>query len=285
MLSTAGGEIGQFIRRAETAQALRRSEADHRAIFERSPIGIVTDQQRGRAARGQPCPAHDARARLPDDALDAVAGPAPGVRPGRGPRALRAACWRGSANGKSVQVRAGTGGGKWLWLQLTATSIPDSSGRPEHVLVMVEDVTTVREAQDKLGEALEVAAQRKRHAREARPHQDRVPVDRQPRVPHRADRHPGVQRAHPRRRPRADEVRAYGGYIFNDADRVNRLIGDMLDLDRMESGRMSIRTARRRHQRGPQRRHRARRRPSPTRRVQVRPRPPPADRHRATATG
>jgi signal transduction histidine kinase len=39
-----------------------------------------------------------------------------------------------------------------------------------------------------------------------------------------------------------DEVRAYGGYIFNDADRVNRLIGDMLDLDRMESGRMTIRT-------------------------------------------
>jgi signal transduction histidine kinase len=40
-----------------------------------------------------------------------------------------------------------------------------------------------------------------------------------------------------------DEVRAYGGYIFNDADRVNRLIGDMLDLDRMESGRMSMRAA------------------------------------------
>jgi len=40
-----------------------------------------------------------------------------------------------------------------------------------------------------------------------------------------------------------DEVRAYGGYIFNDADRVNRLISDMLDLDRMESGRMSMRTS------------------------------------------
>src|ERR1700756_5267822 len=41
MLSRAGIEIGQFIRRTETAQALRRSEADHRAIFERSPIGIA----------------------------------------------------------------------------------------------------------------------------------------------------------------------------------------------------------------------------------------------------
>ena len=40
-----------------------------------------------------------------------------------------------------------------------------------------------------------------------------------------------------------DELRAYGGYIFNDAERVNRLIGDMLDLDRMESGRMIFRMA------------------------------------------
>src|SRR5207248_5399303 len=41
MLATAGVEIGQFIRRAETGLAFRSSEADHRAIFERSPIGIA----------------------------------------------------------------------------------------------------------------------------------------------------------------------------------------------------------------------------------------------------
>src|SRR5439155_1298161 len=51
----------------------------------------------------------------------------------------------GITDGSSVQVRAATAAGSWLWLQLTATSIPDSSGRPEHVLVMVEDVTAVRE--------------------------------------------------------------------------------------------------------------------------------------------
>ena len=39
---------------------------------------------------------------------------------------------------------AATGVGNWLWLQLTATSIPDTQGRPEHVLVLVEDVTSVR---------------------------------------------------------------------------------------------------------------------------------------------
>jgi len=40
VLATAGVEIGQFIRRAEVAQALRRSEADHRAIYELSLIHI-----------------------------------------------------------------------------------------------------------------------------------------------------------------------------------------------------------------------------------------------------
>ncbi|HYL08072.1 MAG TPA: PAS domain S-box protein, partial [Candidatus Udaeobacter sp.] len=41
LLAAAGVEIGQFIRRSEVQQALRRSEADHRAIYERSPIGIA----------------------------------------------------------------------------------------------------------------------------------------------------------------------------------------------------------------------------------------------------
>jgi signal transduction histidine kinase len=149
----------------------------------------------------------------------------------------------GISEGKSVQVRAGTGGGNWLWLQLTATSIPDSSGRPEHVLVMVEDVTLVREAQDKLGEALES----QRSANATLEKLDRTKTEFLSIVSHEfRTALTGIQGFSELIRDgglEADEVRAYGGYIFNDADRVNRLIGDMLDLDRMESGRMSIRTA------------------------------------------
>src|SRR3989475_5492705 len=40
-----------------------------------------------------------------------------------------------------------------------------------------------------------------------------------------------------------EEVGAAAHHVSNNVDRVNRLIGDMLDLDRMESGRMSIRLA------------------------------------------
>src|SRR5260370_12154492 len=70
-------------------------------------------------------------------------------------RARLAPMLAGIPDQRSVQVRAAAGGGRWLWLQLAGTSIPDSNGRPEHVLVMVEDVTTVRDTQDKLAEALD----------------------------------------------------------------------------------------------------------------------------------
>jgi PAS domain S-box-containing protein len=241
MLSTVGVEIGQFIQRAETAQALRRSEADHRAIYERSPIGIARISGEGELLEGNPALLqmleHDFEAMRsqawPDllRAYDQAAG-----------RARIAPLLAGITDGRSVQVRAATGGGRWLWLQLTATSIPDSSGKPEHVLVMVEDVTTVRESQDKLAEALE--SQRAANANLEK--LDRTKTEFLSIVSHEfRTALTGIQGFSELIRDgglEPDEVRAYGGYIFNDADRVNRLIGDMLDLDRMESGKMSIRT-------------------------------------------
>ena len=241
MLSTAGVEIGQFIRRSDVAQALRRSEADHRAIFERSPIGIVRISSDGELVEANPALLgmleHDFAAMRenawPDllRAYDQAAS-----------RQRFAPLLAGITAGKSVQVRAATGGGKWLWLQLTATSIPDSSGRPEHLLVMIEDVTTVRETSDQLAEALE--SQRNANANLEK--LDRTKTEFLSIVSHEfRTALTGIQGFSELIRDgglEADEVRAYGGYIFNDADRINRLIGDMLDLDRMESGRMSMRS-------------------------------------------
>ena len=241
MLSTAGGEIGQFIRRSETAQALRRSESDHRAIFERSPIGIARISSEGDLLEGNPALLQ----MLEHDFLTMRSHAWPDLLRAYDQAAARsrvAPLLAGITDGHSVQVRAGTGGGKWLWLQLTATSIPDSSGRPEHVLVMVEDVTVVREAQDRLGEALES----QRSANATLEKLDRTKTEFLSIVSHEfRTALTGIQGFSELIRDgglEPDEVRAYGGYIFNDADRVNRLIGDMLDLDRMESGRMSIRT-------------------------------------------
>ena len=242
MLAGIGVEIGQFTRRSETSQALRRSEADHRAIFERSPIGIARISADGELLEANPSllqmlehDAEEMRTTVWPDLMRAYDQAAS--------RQRKATFLAGITDGSSVQVRAATGAGNWLWLQLTATSIPDSSGRPEHVLLMIEDVTTVRETSDKLAESLE--AQREANANLEKidhtkseflsivSHEFRTALT-------------GIQGFSELIRDgglEADEVRAYGGYIFNDADRVNRLIGDMLDLDRMESGRMTMRTA------------------------------------------
>jgi PAS domain S-box-containing protein len=242
MLAGAGVEIGQFIRRSATAQALRRSEADHRAIYERSPIGIARISSDGELLEANPALLkmldHDhetMRTSAWPDLLHAYDQAAS--------RSHQASFLAGITDGSSVQVRAATGGGNWLWLQLTATSIPDPNGRLEHVLVLVEDVTTVRETSDRLAESLE--AQREANANLEK--LDRTKSEFLSIVSHEfRTALTGIQGFSELIRDgglEADEVRAYGGYIFNDADRVNRLIGDMLDLDRMESGRMTMRTA------------------------------------------
>src|SRR5438270_13260862 len=242
MLVTAGVEVGQFIRRTEIAQALRRSEADHRAIYERSPIGIARISSGGEILEANPALLlmleHDEetmRATAWPDLLRAYDQAAA--------RQHKAPFLAGISDGSSVQVRAATGAGKWLWLQLTATSIPDSSGRPEHVLVMIEDVTAVRETSDKLAEALEA----QRDANVNLEKIDRTKSEFLSIVSHEfRTALTGIQGFSELIRDgglEPDEVRAYGGYIFNDAERVNRLIGDMLDLDRMESGRMTMRSA------------------------------------------
>ena len=242
MLSTAGVEIGQFIQRTETSEALRRSETDHRAIYERSPIGIARVSSDGELLEGNPALLHMLEHDLdtmrsqawPDllRAYDQAAG-----------RARLAPLLAGIPDQRSVHVRAATGGGRWLWLQLTATSIPDASGQPAHLLVMAEDVTTVRETQDRLAEALDS----QRSANATLEKLDRTKTEFLSIVSHEfRTALTGIQGFSELIRDggiEAEEVKAYGGYIFNDADRVNRLIGDMLDLDRMESGRMSIRLA------------------------------------------
>ena len=242
VLATAGVEIGQFIRRADTTDALRRSEADHRAIFERSPIGIARISNGGDLVEANASLLH----MLEHDAETMRESSWPELMRAYDQVALRqhkAPFLAGISDGGSLQIRAATGTGTWLWLQLTATSIPDWSGAPEHVLVMVEDVTALRETSDRLAEALDA----QRNANTNLEKLDQTKSEFLSIVSHEfRTALTGIQGFSELIRDgglEPDEVRAYGGYIFNDADRVNRLIGDMLDLDRMESGRMTMRTA------------------------------------------
>ena len=241
MLATAGVEIGQFIRRAETGSALRRSEADHRAIFERSPIGIARIGGSGELLEANPALLHI----LEHDEVAMRTSAWPDLLRAYDQAAARlhkAPFLAAIGEGSSVQVRAAAATGSWLWLQLTATSIPDATGAPEHVLVMVEDVTAVRETSDRLNEALDA----QRRANSDLEKLDQTKSEFLSIVSHEfRTALTGIQGFSELIRDsglESNEVKAYGGYIFNDADRVNRLISDMLDLDRMESGRMSMRS-------------------------------------------
>src|SRR5207237_8118821 len=106
--------------------------------------------------------------------------------------------------------------------------------------LMIEDVTAMRETSDKLAEALEA----QRDANTNLEKIDRTKSEFLSIVSHEfRTALTGIQGFSELIRDgglETDEVRAYGGYIFNDADRVDRLIGDLLDLERMESGRMTI---------------------------------------------
>src|SRR5207245_1540184 len=145
-LSTTGVEIGQFIQRAETEHVLRRSEADHRAIYERSPIGIARVSSEGELLEGNPALLH-----MLEHDMDSMRSQAwPNLLRAydqAASRARLAPLLAGITDQRSVQVRAATGGGSWLWLQLTTTSIPDATGAPQPILVMVQDLTTVRAPQ------------------------------------------------------------------------------------------------------------------------------------------
>src|SRR5260370_26908050 len=106
---------------------------------------------------------------------------------------------------------------------------------------MVEDVTTVRDPQDKLAEALDP----QRSANTNLETLDRTKTEFLSIVSHEfRTALTGIQGFSELIRDgglEPDEVRAYGGYIFNDADRVNRLITGMLHLDPMEFRPLSIR--------------------------------------------
>ena len=243
LVSTTGVELGQFIRRVDTAEAMRRSEEAYRAIYERSPIGIARMTSDGEFLDGNA--ALLSMLGYDSDTLRSTAWPdLLASYDNAAAKAGKPPLLAGISDPHSVQTRAATADGRWVWLQLTATTIPgDTSGNGDgdHVLVMIEDVTQVREAQNRLAESLEKEQSTNANLEKI----DRTKTEFLSIVSHEfRTALTGIQGFSELIRDGdldAEEMRSYGGDIFKDADRVNRLIGDMLDLDRMESGKMSIR--------------------------------------------
>jgi PAS domain S-box-containing protein len=123
-----------------------------------------------------------------------------------------------------------------VWLHWRATAVRRRSGSFEHFVITFEDSTQKHLAEEAAHAnlaALEKLNQIKTEFTSMVSHEFRTAltgIQGMSELINGGDLEPG-------------EVREYSGYIFQEAERINRLITDMLDLDRLEAGKMKLELA------------------------------------------
>ena len=123
--------------------------------------------------------------------------------------------------------------GKRVWLHWRATAVRRRNGSFEHFVITFEDSTQKHLAEEaahaNLAE-LEKLNQIKTEFTSMVSHEFRTAltgIQGMSELINAGDMEPA-------------EVREYSGYIFQEAERISRLITDMLDLDRLEAGKMKL---------------------------------------------
>ncbi len=123
--------------------------------------------------------------------------------------------------------------GSTVWLHWSATAIKTASGRTDFFLAMFEDATTEHTAQDAAMAnlaGLERLSQLKSEFVSLVSHEFRTALV-------------GIQGFSEMIRDQelsTDETKTFAGDINKDAQRLNRMITEMLELDRIEAGRMIL---------------------------------------------
>src|SRR5260370_42578029 len=144
----------------------------------------------------------------------------------------------GTGEGGEVGVGGGggTGDGGALWVHRSVKPLVGSGGRVDHCLVMLDDITEEHNA-DEVAlanlAALENLSRLKSEFMSMVSHEFRTALT-------------GIQgysELMSSQDVSTDEVREFAGDINSDALRLNRMITEMLDLDRIESGRMALHMA------------------------------------------
>ncbi len=123
--------------------------------------------------------------------------------------------------------------GSEVWLHWSVTAVRSRSGKLEYYLAMFEDITAKHEAEETSAAnlaSLERLNQLKSEFVSMVSHEFRTALV-------------GIQGFSEILSTEAnspEEVKSLAGDIFNDAQRLNRMINEMLDLDRMEAGKIRI---------------------------------------------
>ena len=144
--------------------------------------------------------------------------------------------WSGAVDMIESDSQALRADGSNIWLHWSATSIKTPIGRTEFFLAMFEDATAQHTAQEAAMAnlaGLERLSQLKSEFVSLVSHEFRTALV-------------GIQGFSEMIRDQelsAEEAKAFAGDINNDAQRLNRMITEMLDLDRIEAGRMTLNIA------------------------------------------
>jgi PAS domain S-box-containing protein len=123
--------------------------------------------------------------------------------------------------------------GSEVWLHWSVTAVRSRSGRLEYYLAMFEDITSKHEAQETAAAnlaSLERLSQLKSEFVSMVSHEFRTALV-------------GIQGFSEilmTERSSAEDVKSLATDIFGDSQRLNRMINEMLDLDRMEAGKIRI---------------------------------------------
>ncbi|HSS60250.1 MAG TPA: PAS domain-containing sensor histidine kinase [Candidatus Limnocylindrales bacterium] len=141
--------------------------------------------------------------------------------------------WRGAVDNIESDSRAIRGDSSEVWLHWTATGVRNSKGRIEYFVVMYED-TDAEHAANEAASAhlagLERLNRLKSEFVSLVSHEFRTALV-------------GIAGFSEMIRDEdvaVDEAKAYASDINKEAERLNRMINDMLDLDRIEAGRLTI---------------------------------------------
>lgn len=141
--------------------------------------------------------------------------------------------WKGRVDSVESDSRALRGDNTEIWLHWSATAVRNSRGRIEYFLAMYEDIEAAHAADE--AAARHLASLERLNALKSEfvslvSHEFRTALV-------------GISGFSEMIRDddvSVDEAKGYAADINKDAERLNRLINDMLDLDRIEAGRLTL---------------------------------------------
>ncbi len=227
------GVVSNLTGRKQVDEALRTSERRFHAIFDSAAMGIALTDLSGAVIESNR--ALQEMLGYSDQELGKLASQDTGME-GR----LHAELLAGQRDSYQVEQRYIRRDGSVLWARRTASLVRTEAGEPQFVISVIEDITTRKQAQEALAASL--AAQQAANRQLAELNQAKSDfvsiVSHEFRTPLTVIQ--GFSEMLRDEEIDPDEIKEYAGDINTEAVRLNRMINDLLDLERMESGRMTL---------------------------------------------